>query len=60
MEGAVSAMTEFLSSCGEVFTAALGWAVEVSETVVSTPVMLVPIAISIACAGIGVFKRLAR
>lgn len=53
-------MTQFLASCGEVLTALIGWCGQVSTLVMAQPVMLVPIAIGIACAGIGVFKRLAR
>ena len=53
-------MTQFLASCGEVLTALIGWCGQVSTLVMAQPVMLVPIALGTACAGIGVFKRLAR
>lgn len=59
-EGAVSAVTvsTLLSSIGEVFTSAIGWAGTVGSTIVSTPLLLLFCSIPLVGLGVGLFKRL--
>ncbi len=47
-----------LSSIGEVFTSAIGWAGTVGSTIVSTPILLLFCAIPLVGLGVGLFKRL--
>lgn len=47
-----------LSSIGEVFTTAIGWAGTVGSTIVSTPILLLFCAIPLVGLGVGLFKRL--
>ena len=52
-----SAMTTFLSSLTEVATWFFGQAAKVGETVVSTPLLLVGVSLSIIGGAIGLFFR---
>lgn len=56
MEGLAGIITNLTS----VFTAIIGWAGSVGETIVSTPILLVGVSIPIVGAGIGFFRRLLR
>lgn len=56
--GTTTTMASFLSTVTEVFTSVMGWTATVAETVMSTPIYLVPVVIGIALIGIGIFKRL--
>lgn len=51
-------MTEILATIGSVFTAAIGWAGKVGETVVGTPLLLLFCSIPLVGLGVGLFKRL--
>lgn len=53
-----TSMAGFLSTVTEVFTSVMSWTGTVAETVMSTPVYLVPVVTGIALIGIGIFKRL--
>ena len=58
MEGAATVtIATLLSSIGEVFTSAIGWAGTVGSTIVSTPILLF-CAIPLVGLGVGLFKRL--
>ena len=52
-------MAGFLSTVTEVFSSVMSWTATVAETVMATPIYLVPVVIGIALIGIGIFKRLA-
>lgn len=51
-------MSEILASIGSIFTAAIGWAGKVGETVVATPLLLLFCTIPLVGLGVGLFKRL--
>lgn len=51
-------MEAILTSVGEVFTAAIGWAGTVGTTVVSTPILLIFCSLPLVGLGVGLFKRL--
>lgn len=52
-------MTALLTSVGDVFTTAIGWAGKVGETIVGTPVLLLfAVAVPLCGLGVGLFKRL--
>ncbi len=52
-------MTALLTSVGDVFTTAIGWAGTVGETIVGTPVLLLfAVAVPLCGLGVGLFKRL--
>lgn len=56
---AATSMSGFLSTVTEVFSSVMGWTGTVAETVMATPVYLVPVVIGLATVGISIFKRLA-
>ena len=56
--GATVTIATLLSSIGEVFTTAIGWAGTVGATIVSTPMLLLFCAIPLVGLGVGLFKRL--
>lgn len=59
MEGAATVtIATLLSSIGEVFTSAIGWADTVGSTIVETPILLLFCAIPLVGLGVGLFKRL--
>ena len=59
MEGAATVtIATLLSSIGEVFTSAIGWAGMVGSTIVKTPILLLFCAIPLVGLGVGLFKRL--
>ena len=59
MEGAATVtIATLLSSIGEVFTSAIGWAGAVGSTIVKTPILLLFCAIPLVGLGVGLFKRL--
>lgn len=59
MEGAATVtIATLLSSIGEVFTSAIGWAGTVGSTIVSMPILLLFCAIPLVGLGVGLFKRL--
>ena len=59
MEGAATVtIATLLSSIGEVFTSAIGWAGTVGATIVNTPILLLFCAIPLVGLGVGLFKRL--
>jgi len=52
-------MEAIMSSIGEVFTAAIGWAGTVASTVAGQPILLLAcVAIPMCGLGVGMFKRL--
>lgn len=51
-------VSSLLSTIGEVFTTAIGWAGTVGETIVETPLLLLFCAIPLVGLGVGLFKRL--
>lgn len=51
-------MTAILDAITAIFTSAMGWAATVSNTVVSTPILLVFVVIPLVGLGIGIFRRL--
>ena len=53
-------METFLSNVTTVFTSVLDWTGQVATMVLEQPVFLVPVILSIACIGIGIFKRLSN
>ena len=57
-EAATVTVATLLSSIGEVFTSAIGWAGKVGSTIVSTPLLLLFCAIPLVGLGVGLFKRL--
>lgn len=56
MEG----LADVISNLTSVFTAIIGWAGSVGETIVSTPILLVVVSVPIVGAGVGFFRRLLR
>lgn len=57
MEGGTTVAT-ILSSIGDVFEAAIGWASTVGQTIVNTPILMVFVAIPLVGLGVGLFRRL--
>lgn len=53
-------METFLANVTTVFTSVLDWTGQVATMVLEQPVFLVPVILSIACIGIGIFKRLSN
>lgn len=51
-------MEAILSNITSVFTAAIGWAGTVGETIVGTPILMVFVSIPLVGLGVGLFKRL--
>lgn len=51
-------MDAILTNISAVFTAAIGWAGDVGETIVSTPLLMVFVAIPLVGLGVGLFRRL--
>lgn len=47
-----------MTSVGSMFTAAMGWAATVGETVVGTPLILAFVLVPLVGLGVGLFKRL--
>lgn len=57
-EGVVTVMADFLSQMSSIGTTVLTWVGEVAETVVGTPILLLPAGMAIFGVAIGVFKSL--
>ena len=53
-------MEALISSVTEIFTAAIGWAGTVGQTVVNTPILLMFVVLPLVGLGVGLFKRLLR
>lgn len=51
-------MEALISSVTEIFTAAIGWAGTVGQTVVNTPILLMFVVLPLVGLGVGLFKRL--
>lgn len=51
-------MEALISSVTEIFTAAVGWAGTVGNTIVNTPILLMFVVLPLVGLGIGIFKRL--
>lgn len=58
MSDASVTVASLLSTIGEVFTTAIGWAGTVGETIVKTPLLLLFCSIPLVGLGVGLFKRL--
>lgn len=56
MEGVT--VSTILTSIGSVFSEAIGWAGDVGETIVNTPILMVFVAIPLVGLGVGLFRRL--
>lgn len=56
MEGVTVA--SILTQIGSVFSEAIGWAGDVGETIVSTPLLMVFCSIPLVGLGVGLFRRL--
>lgn len=56
----MEALSGFLDNVGSVGTTLISWVGQIGTTVVSTPILLVPCAISIFVSAVAVFKWLAR
>lgn len=50
-------MDTFLTTIGTVFTSAVGWIGQVCTTIMSTPLLIFPIAIGVISLVIGVVRR---
>lgn len=59
MEGSTTIAT-ILGDVTSVFTAAIGWAGDVGDVIVSTPLLMTFVAVPLVGLGIGLFKRLLR
>lgn len=55
-----STLATLIASIKEVFTALISMAVEVGTVVVTNPILLIGLLVSVAGAGVGIFKRLIR
>ena len=53
-------MADIITSITAVFTAVIGWATTVGETIVGTPILLVFVVVPLVGLGVGLFKRLLR
>lgn len=51
-------MEALITSVTEIFTAAIGWAGTVGQTVVNTPILLMFVVLPLVGLGVGLFKRL--
>lgn len=51
-------MDGIITNVTSVFTAAIGWAGTVGETVVGTPILMVFASVPLVGLGVGLFKRL--
>lgn len=51
-------METLISTVGTVFTAVLGWAGTVGETIVSTPLLLFGVVLGFVGVGVGLFRRM--
>lgn len=51
-------MEALISSVTTIFTAAIGWAATVGQTVVDTPILLMFVVLPLVGLGVGLFKRL--
>lgn len=51
-------MEALIQSVTDIFTAAVGWAGTVGETIVNTPILLMFVVLPLVGLGIGIFKRL--
>lgn len=51
-------MEALISSVTTIFTAAIGWAGTVGQTVVDTPILLMFVVLPLVGLGVGLFKRL--
>ena len=51
-------MEALIQSVTTIFTAAVGWAGTVGETIVNTPILLMFVVLPLVGLGIGIFKRL--
>lgn len=51
-------MEALISSVTEIFSAAIGWAGTVGQTVVNTPILLMFVVLPLVGLGVGLFKRL--
>lgn len=57
MEGAATTLETFLTSIGSVVTQAITWVGDVAEMIISTPLLIFPIAIGVISLVIGVVRR---
>lgn len=57
-ETVVTALQEFLSNIGVVLQEAVSWVGTIVGVIMDTPVLLVPVALGIGMAAIGIFKSL--
>lgn len=55
---ATTTMASIISNVGEVFTAVLGWAGTVGETIVSTPLLLFGVTLGFIGVGVSLFRRM--
>ena len=51
-------MEALITSVSDIFTAAIGWAGTVGQTVVNTPILLMFVVPPLVGLGVGLFKRL--
>ena len=51
-------MEALITSVSDIFTAAIGWAGTVGQTVVNTPILLMFVVLPLVGLGVGLFKRL--
>jgi len=51
-------MEALILSVTDIFTAAVGWAGTVGNTIVNTPILLMFVVLPLVGLGIGIFKRL--
>lgn len=51
-------MEALIQSVTDIFTAAIGWAGAVGNTIVNTPILLMFVVLPLVGLGIGIFKRL--
>lgn len=58
MQAEVSALQGFLNDIGTILTEAVKWVGTVVGVVMENPVLLVPVALGIGMAAIGIFKSL--
>lgn len=53
-------MEALIGNVTTIFTAAIGWANTVGQTVVDTPILLMFVVLPLVGLGVGLFKRLLR
>lgn len=58
LQAEVSALQGFLANIGTILTEAVKWVGTVVGVVMDTPLLLVPVALGIGLAAIGIFKSL--